>query len=253
MQHDKREAAELVQHDKREAAAAADDLQRAAELRALSVHLLRVHEDERRKIARDLHDELGGTLSAIKMDLIMGRDAATKHGDEKSVARLQRALAAIDSAVQFVRSLIENLRPTLLDNLGFEPALRAMAEQFSERTGSQCVITLPEGELNLSVSQSTTLYRVCQEALTNIMKHAKAKKVTITLSSDGSVWTLALADDGVGLEATKQRRGVSHGLLGMRERIVALGGTFDIRGKAGFGTTLRASFPVLEIEPPGLS
>jgi signal transduction histidine kinase len=114
------------------------------------------------------------------------------------------------------------------------------------------VIALPEGELHLSPLQSTTLYRVCQEALTNIMKYAKAKNVTIALSSDGSTWTLTLTDDGVGLEATKQHRVLSHGLLGMRERIVALGGSFDIRGKAGFGTTLRATFPVIEGDPPGL-
>ena len=244
-----RNRAELVRHDEREAVLASEIVQRAAELRALSVHLLRVQEDERRTVARELHDELGGTLSAIKLDILMGRDAAAKRNDEKSVARLQRGLGATDSAIQFIRRLIEDLRPTLLDNLGFEAALRSMTEQFSERAGCKCIVSLPNGELNLTSAQSTTLYRICQEALTNVMKYAKAKHVTISLTSDGPQWKLLLADDGVGLDATKQHRSMSHGLLGMRERIVALGGNFDIRGEAGCGTTLTATFPVGEGEP----
>ena len=244
VQQDKRDAAELVRHDEREAVAATEVFQHAAELRALTAHLLRRQEEERRTIARDLHDELGGTLSAIKLDIIMGRDAAAKHSDTKSVARSQRALTAVDGAVQFVRRLIEDLRPTLLDNLGLEVALRALATQFGERAGCECVISLPEGELNLTSTQSTTLYRVCQEALTNVMKYAKAKRVTISLTSDDSRWVLLIADDGVGLDDTKQHRTSAYGLLGMRERIVALGGSFDIRGPAGRGTTLTATFPV---------
>ena len=248
VKHDKREAAELVRHDERKAAAAIEVVEREAELRALTVHLLRIHEEERRHVARELHDELGGTLSAIKLDIIMGRDAASKRDDEKSVARLQRAVAAIDSGIQFVRRLIENLRPTLLDNLGFEAALREMTDQFCERTSIKCVVSIPDGELNLTSAQSTTLYRVSQEALTNVMKYAKAKQVTITLTSEGSLGKLMITDDGVGLAATKQHRAMSHGLLGMRERMVALGGSFDIRGEAGFGTTLTATFPVVEKE-----
>lgn len=244
--------AELLRLDERAAVLASEAEQRAAELSALTAHLLRIQEDERRTIARELHDELGGTLSAVKMDILMGRDAASKRGDEKSVARLQRAHAAIDSGIQFTRRMIEDLRPTLLDNLGFEAALRSMTEQFSERTGCTCAISLPEGELNLTSTQSTTLYRICQEALTNVMKYAKAKKVTIALTGDGSQWKLLLADDGVGLEATRQHRFISHGLIGMRERLVALGGTFDIRGEAGRGTTLTATFPVMESESEAL-
>ena len=228
---------------------ASEVAQRAEELRALSAYLLRVQEEERRTVARELHDELGGTLSAVKMDIMMGGAAAAKRGDEKSVARLQRAHTSIDSAIQFTRRLIEDLRPTLLDNLGFEAALRSMTEQFSERAGCACIISLPEGELSMTSAQSTALYRICQEALTNIMKYAKAKKVTITLTIDGPQWKLLLADDGVGLDATKQHRSMSHGLLGMRERIVALGGTFDIRGEVGRGTMLAATFPVVESEP----
>lgn len=243
-----RDIADVVRHDERAAVAASEVVQRAAELRALTVHLLRVQEEERRTVARELHDELGGTLSAIKMDILMGRDAAAKRSDEKSVARLQRALASIDSAIQFIRRLIEDLRPTLLDNIGLEAALRAMVDQFCERCGVKCEISLPEGELNLTSAQSTALYRICQEALTNVMKYAKAKQVTINLTSDGSVWRLQLADDGVGLATTQQHRSMSHGLLGMRERIVALGGSFDIRGAAGQGTTLTATFPVAERE-----
>ena len=245
-----RRRAALVQLDEHATVLASEVAQRAEELRALTAYLLRVQEEERRTVARELHDELGGTLSAVKMDILMGRDAAAKRSDEKSVARLQRAVTSIDSGIQFIRRLIEDLRPTLLDNLGFEAALRSMTESFSERTGIACTISLPEGELNLTSAQSTALYRVCQEALTNVMKYAKAKKVAITLTSDGSQWALVLADDGVGLAATKQHRAMSHGLLGMRERMVGLGGSFDIRADAGRGTTLTASFPVEGLEPP---
>ena len=244
----RKKAAELLRLDERAAVLESEVAQRAEELRALSAHLIQVQETERHTIARELHDELGGTLSAVKMDILMGRDAASKRGDEKSVARLQRALVSIDSGVQFTRRLIEDLRPTLLDNLGFEVALRSMTEQFSERCSVACAISLPKGELNLTSAQSTTLYRICQEALTNVMKYAKAKQVTIALTSDGSVWSLLLADDGVGLDTTKRDRSISHGLLGMRERLVALGGTFDIQGPAGQGTTIIATFPVIAQE-----
>ena len=252
VQHDERSAAEVVRNNERMAVSAAAAEERAMELRALSVHLLSVQEDERRTIAREMHDELGGTLSAIKMDILMARDAAAKRSDEKSVARLQRALAATDSSVQFIRRLIEDLRPTLLDNLGFEAALRSMTEQFSERAGCQCAISLPDDELNkLTAAQSTALYRICQEALTNVSKYAKAKHVGIFLTCDGSKWRLQIADDGVGLDATNQHRAISHGLLGMRERVFALGGIFDIRGKADLGTKLTAEFPVAS-EPPAV-
>ena len=244
-----RKRAELVRLDERAAVLASEVAQRAEELRALTAYLLRVQEEERRTIARELHDELGGTLSAVKMDIIMGRDAAAKRSDEKSVARLQRAHTSIDSAIQFTRRLIEDLRPTLLDNLGLEAALQSMVDQFCERTTVRCAVSLPAGTMDLNSAQSTALYRICQEALTNVMKYAKAKQVTITLTSDGAFWRLMLVDDGVGLEATKQHRSISHGLLGMRERIVALGGTFDIRGAAGQGTTLSATFPVGMVEP----
>ena len=242
----RRRRAEVARLDERAAVLASEVAQRAAELRALTVHLQRVQEDERRTIARELHDELGGTLSAVKMDILMGRDAANKRGDDKSVTRMQRAMSAIDGAIQFIRRLIEDLRPTLLDNLGFEAALRSMTEQFSERTGCPCDVSLPEGELNLDSAQSTALYRICQEALTNVMKYAKATRVTIALSSDGAQWTLTLADNGVGIDSTKRTRSMSHGLIGMRERLLALDGTFDIRGAAGAGTTLTATFPVTE-------
>ena len=241
-----RKRGELLQLDERATVLASEVAQRAEELRALSSYLLHVQEEERRTIARELHDELGGTLSAVKLDIVMGRDAAAKLSDEKSVGRLQRAHKSIDSAIQFTRRLIEDLRPTLLDNLGLDAALRAKAAHFSERTGCICTILLPDGELALTSAQSTALYRVCQEALTNVMKYAKATRVTITLTNDGSQWKLVFVDDGVGIDATRSGRVISHGLLGMRERLLALGGTFDIRGSVGEGTTLSATFPVAE-------
>ena len=240
-----RERASAVRHDLREVEFASEAVLRAEELRALSAHLLTVQEEERAIVARELHDELGGTLSAIKLDIIMGRDAAAKRNDEKSVARLQRATTATDGAVQFVRRLIEDLRPTLLDNLGFEAALQSLTAQFSERANCRCDISLPPGELDLSPAQSTALYRVCQEALTNVMKYAKARQVTIALTCDRANWTLMFADDGVGLAIPRLGSTTAHGLLGMRERMIALGGSFDIQGAANRGTTITAIFPLV--------
>jgi signal transduction histidine kinase len=124
-----------------------------------------------------------------------------------------------------------------------------MTELFSERCAVACVVSLPEGELNLTPAQSITLYRLCQEALTNVMKYAKAKRVRITLTNDGAQWTLVIADDGIGIDAntTQPNRRFAHGLLGMRERVVALGGHFDINGSTGIGTTLTATFPIAAI------
>ncbi len=241
-----RESEGAERHDQREREFAAEAVWRAEELRALSAHLLTLQENERYTVARELHDELGGTLSAIKLDIIMAKEAAAKRNDEKSAARLQRAHTSIDGAVQFVRRLIEDLRPTLLDNLGFDAALRSMAEQFGDRCAVACAITLPEGELDLTPAQSIAMYRICQEALTNVMKYAKAKQVNISLANDGAQWTLVIADDGVGINAdsTQPNRRFAHGLLGMRERVVALSGQFNINGSAGVGTTLTATFPI---------
>ena len=244
-----RESEGAERHDQREREFAAEAVWRAEELRALSAHLLTLQENERYTVARELHDELGGTLSAIKLDIIMAKEAAAKRNDEKSAARLQRAHTSIDGAVQFVRRLIEDLRPTLLDNLGFDAALRSMAEQFGDRCAVACAITLPEGELDLTPAQSIAMYRICQEALTNVMKYAKAKQVNISLANDGAQWTLVIADDGVGINAdsTQPNRRFAHGLLGMRERVVALGGQFNINGSAGVGTTLTATFPIAPV------
>ena len=138
----------------------------------------------------------------------------------------------------------------MLDNLGLEAALRALIEQFCARCGVKCAIAIPSGELDLTSAQSTAMYRICQESLTNVMKYAKAKHVTITLANDGARWKLIIEDDGIGIDATKQHRVISHGLLGMRERMVALDGTFDVLGPAGQGTKLTATFPVGERETP---
>ncbi|MBL8522932.1 MAG: CHASE3 domain-containing protein [Betaproteobacteria bacterium] len=217
---------------------------RTAELRELYVHLQRMQEDERRLVASELHDELGGTLSAIKMDLAMGRDAAAKAGDEKSANRLKRASESLDSAIKFTRKMIEDLRPTLLDNMGLAAALRWQCEQFAERTGCPCHLQVPDEDIELSPEQTIALYRVTQEALTNVLKYAKARRIDISLQRSGSNWRLTIADDGVGMDSNVQHNITSHGITGMRERIGALNGTFAIDGVPGRGTTLVATLPI---------
>ena len=218
--------------------------QRTDELRELSNYLQRVREEEKRSVARELHDEMGGTLSAVKIDVAMARDAALKAHDAKSAARLERALAALDEAIAFKRRLIEDLRPTLLDNIGFEAALRWQCEQFTKRTGCPCDTRLPDVPLGLAPDQAIAWYRIVQEALTNVLKYAQARRVSIDIDRDGDFWRLTLRDDGIGLDPAKQHHATSHGLVGMRERMAALGGTFAVTGQAGQGTTLTARLPI---------
>jgi signal transduction histidine kinase len=217
---------------------------RTAELRALYLHLQSMQEDERRRVASELHDELGGTLSAIKMDLAMGRDAAARLGDDKSANRLKRASESLDSAIKFTRKMIEDLRPTLLDNMGLAAALRWQCEQFTERTGCPCHMLVPDEEMQFTPEQSIALYRVTQEALTNALKYARASRIDVGLQRSGSNWRLTIADNGVGIDTNAPHHATSHGITGMKERMDALNGTFSIEGKPGRGTTLVATVPM---------
>ena len=219
--------------------------ERTAELSELSNYLQSVREDEKTRIARELHDEMGGILVGAKMDVAAAQKSMGK-ADPQADARLTRALKSLDDGIAVKRRIIEDLRPTLLDNLGLGAALDWLVRGTCERAGLQCSINLDERADALAPEQSIAIYRIVQEALTNVIKYARAKRVTIDLiRSPGSV-SLSFADDGVGLPDDALSNHLSHGIAGIRQRVRALHGEFSIRGTPGEGTLIDVDLPVAE-------
>ncbi len=238
----RRRRKEAIEAQGRNAELASAVLERTAELTELSHFLQRVQEDERARLAREIHDELGGTLAAAKIDLQMLSNKLPL--DELQRTRLARATAAIDDAVQVKRRIIEDLRPSLLDNLGIAAALRWQCSEYSKRSGVPCRVELQEENLDLSPPYRIAFYRVVQESLTNISKHANAKNVAVSLLRDDDRWILRIADDGVGLDPERRQDPTAHGLLAMRERARALGGEFSARRGPAGGTIIEMRVPV---------
>jgi signal transduction histidine kinase len=222
-------------------------LDRTAELAELSHYLQRMQEDERARIAREIHDELGGTLAAAKIDLQMLANKLAPGHDQQ--IRLARAMAAIDDAVQVKRRIIEELRPSVLDNLGIGQALRWQCAEFAERSGVRCHVELPEKDLVLPAPTSIAMFRVLQEALTNVAKHADASHVAVSVRREKERWTLRIADDGIGIDGVGARATLGHGLVVMRERARALGGEFSVATHGRRGTVVEISLPAENLEP----
>ncbi|MCS0627809.1 CHASE3 domain-containing protein [Telluria mixta] len=218
--------------------------ERTEQLSVLSRHLIRVSEEEKAKLARELHDEMGANLTAIGMHLASVTDQIkTAHPDHAET--LGRARAVLVETVELKRRIVEDLRPSLLDNLGLSAALQSYCEDFGRTTGVDCE-ALIEGDIDSAGSaQSIALFRIAQESLNNVAKYAQARHVVVHLAREGEAFTLEVSDDGVGIPPDAMRRPKSHGLLGMRERALLLGGTLRVdRGVNGIGTTVHAIVPV---------
>jgi signal transduction histidine kinase len=214
---------------------------RTRELLELSRHLIRVAEAEKAKLARNLHDELGASLTAINLDLAYV--AEKLNGSEPQLAkRLQRATDTLHSMIDLKRRLVQDLWPTMLDHLGLPEALKTYCEQFSLRTGLTCTVDIPEELEDIDPASSIALFRVAQESLTNIARHAQARDVKIELKRKREGVRLRLIDDGIGISAEAMNGPMSYGLLSMRVRISELGGTFNIRRRAGTRGTLVTAF-----------
>jgi signal transduction histidine kinase len=197
--------------------------QRTAELRELSAHLLRVGEVEKAALSRGLHDELGGLLVAMRMDLAqLRRRIALPDADAE--ARWQRVDAALTAGVELKRRVIEELRPTLLDNMGLAAAVRWQAEQSSAQGRLTLVLDLPDDELAVPADAAIALFRCTQETLTNILKHARATRVALSMRVAHGALRLIVEDDGIGLPPGAALRVGSHGLKQMRFRMQAVGG-----------------------------
>ena len=202
--------------------------ERTATLSDLSSHLQTVTEAEKESLARELHDELGGLLVATKMDVVWLR---RRLGAEKPelTERWERVLRSLESGVEFKRRVIENLHPTLLDNLGLIPALRWLSEEACQRASLKLDARLPEELPELSAAANIAVFRAVQECLTNIARHARASKVQLVVESDVEFLTVTVKDDGVGIDPARTHVPQSHGLSGMRHRIHGLCGELTVR------------------------
>ncbi len=224
-----------------------------AELRSLAGHLEVVREDERTRIAREIHDELGQMLTGFKMDLawLEKKLSEPKPGEPFALlVKVQSMFSLLHSMVQTVRRISAELRPGVLDTLGLEAAVEWQVNDFQQRTGVRGVVTGHLREDALTRPAATALFRVLQESLTNVVRHAKASRVLVNLEeADGKV-TLQVSDNGCGIAPADVRKGGTFGLLGMRERIAALGGECDICGEPGRGTVVRVRVPVQPAAEP---
>jgi signal transduction histidine kinase len=217
--------------------------ERTAELSELSTSLQNVQEEERARLAHDLHDELGSILVSSKMDMSWAYNRL-KDKEPLVAQRLARAMTVIDEGVDIKRRIIEDLRPTVLDNLGLPAALEWYVNQIGQRGNLKCTLSIDPAEVDLPDAVGIALFRVVQEALTNIVRHANAANAWITMEYRDDRMLLTIRDDGAGLPKGAERKRLSHGILGMRQRITSLRGEFAIDSPAGGGTVVRVSVPL---------
>ena len=221
--------------------------ERTRELTALSTHLQGISEQEKYALSRELHDELGGLLVAARMDLswLQQRLPTTDPAIEQRFRRIHESLSA---GVDLKRRVVEELRPTLLDNMGLFAALRWQFKETCRRAGLNCTETIPESELKFNPDAAIGVFRIAQEALTNILKHAEAKSAALVIGIEGNTFSLRVSDDGKGIPAMRLQNITSHGLASMRHRIAALGGTWEVRSpSSGGGTVVIALIPLHRI------
>jgi two-component system, NarL family, sensor histidine kinase UhpB len=242
-----RTSVQMVLHDVTQRRRLIHDLEASRRLlRRLSANAVEAREEERRRIARELHDELGQSLTAMKMDLV---DCASGMGWTGDNPKLANLLARIDEIMASVRRLASDLRPQILDDLGLADAIEALADDFSKRQGTKVRLRL--GDLGEAIDERviTALYRMVQEALTNVARHARATLVSIELRRQDGHLVLKVQDNGVGMPdfAPGSAQDAEHnhfGVLGMQERTDMLGGDFEIGNAPGGGAFIRVRVPL---------
>ena len=209
-------------------------------LRHAAARLEVTREQERKLIAREIHDELGQALTALRMDLAWVK-ARLPAEDAKLTEKAVGMLGTIEQTIRTVRRIATDLRPPLLDDLGLVAAIEWQAEQMAARTGVRTTLDLADPRLD--DARATTVFRIVQEALTNVARHAGARTVSVRLRGTAKEVTLQVMDDGKGITAAAVNNTRALGLLGMRERALAWGGTLDVRGRRGGGTEVRLCLP----------
>lgn len=233
-----------VVHDITERKLEEEKLRRSrAQLRALSGRLLTLREEEQARVSRSIHDEIGQMLSGLKMDLAW-LQRRLDPGQEQLLDKTEAMSTLIDAAVQAVRRVSTELRPGILDDLGLEAAVDWQLQEFQRRTDIQCTLISDMKEGALDVKRTTTAFRILQEALTNVVRHAQATQVEVVLTGNATEVTMVVRDDGRGITDSERDHPRSIGLLGMRERARMQGGTLKIQGVAGKGTTVTLRLPL---------
>jgi len=214
--------------------------QRAGELRELARHLMTVREEEKARVARALHDEMGSSLTAVNMDLMSVRQ---RLGEDSALGeRLARASSTLKSTVEGMRRIIEDLRPSMLESLGLREAVRSWAKDYAEQSRIPLTIDIPDEIARLPPGGAIGLFRIVQEALQNALKYSKAHSVSVDLRGVSDGIALTIGDDGVGFDVDAVwGRGL--GLISMQERVEAIGGTLEIRSSPGAGTRLEVRVP----------
>lgn len=236
-----RTSLQMVIHDVTQRQRELQELQASRQaLRRLSANIVEGREAERRRIARELHDELGQSLSALKLELAACVDDALP---EHHRARVRGMLRRLDEIMAAVRRIAVDLRPQMLDDLGLGPAVEWLVQDFARHTGLRCTTQIDDvGALEDSVA--TALYRMVQEALTNVLRHAQASEVSVELRLRDGRALLTVCDNGVGLPDAKAPRDSRFGLLGMRERADMLGGRLRVASGQGGGTCVSMELPL---------
>jgi len=211
------------------------------EQRSLSRHLQSVREEEKASIARELHDELGSSLTALKIDLDRLQNSLPENGHSRE--QVASMLRLIDGCVATTRRIVTDLRPSILDDLGLAAALRWQAGEFRKRTGTKIRVDTPDPDIAVDRECALTLFRIFQETLTNVARHAGASEVNVRLADGDAGYLLQVRDNGVGMTDDAWRKPASHGIRGMRERARELGGDLSVASAPGEGTTLVVTIP----------
>jgi signal transduction histidine kinase len=220
-----------------------DRLQRSFDqLRTLASHLETIREEERRRIAREIHDDLGQSLTAIKIEL--SSLLFEWPAEQKPSSRADSITRLVDQTIQSVRKTATDIRPGILDALGLVAAIEWAAEEFEGRTGTKVRVDLPNDALKIDQQRATAIFRIFQETLTNIARHADATQVDVRMADEDDCLSLEVHDNGIGITEGQLSAGKSLGILGMRERVLMLGGEFLIAGAPNRGTRVSVRIPL---------
>lgn len=221
------------------------------QIRRLASHLQNIREEERASMAREIHDELGQQLTALKLD-VAWLTLKLKNAEAPIVEKIKGMEKLLSIALTTVKKLASELHPALLDKLGLIEAIRWQSNEFEKRTGIKIVLELPAELKGVSSKTNIALFRIYQEALTNVARHSGASNVSCSLKKQNDDLYFTITDDGKGFDVTITEQLHSLGLLGMRERSVMIGGKYQITSEPGKGTKVEAVLPVTEVELPGL-
>ncbi|MEO8084250.1 MAG: cache domain-containing protein [Ardenticatenales bacterium] len=214
------------------------------ELRRLSRQLLEIAEQERIRLSREVHDQIGQALTGVKMDVAAARRHLQKADAERAEPRLAAAMDLVDETIRIARRIAFDLRPSVLDDFGLTAAVEWQLEEFAQRSGIRYQLSADVDESAVGPALATAAFRILREAKANVVRHASAQSIDVRLATDGANLTLVVRDDGRGITAEEQAGPHSLGLLGMRERALQLGGTVTVVGKPGEGTTVTLVLPL---------